>query len=201
MVRRSIGGRVFIGAAVSAALLTAAGCASSASHSSASPSGGTSTSLLTSESSSPSSGSSSAVNQNSAQAQAALSTYRAMWADVVMIQSTMNDQDTSLTDHLTGDALTYFHQAIHLNHLDGYVAKGEPQLLHPVVTQIVGSGSSAQTLVTDCVNDAAYNLYTSDGTLVKDNDPGGRRQTQALVVESGSVLKVSQFAYSRAGTC
>ncbi|GAA2063701.1 hypothetical protein GCM10009839_88840 [Catenulispora yoronensis] len=142
------------------------------------------------------------VDQNSPEAQAGIVTYRAMWADVVKVQATMNDNDLTLSHHLVGDALTYFHSATHINRLNGYVsAKGEPKLLDPVVTHVVGSGSSVQIVVTDCVDDSGYTKYTSDGTKVNDGDPGGRRFTQALVVPVDGGYKVKTFAYSRTGTC
>lgn len=207
MVHHRMAGRTAVGVAVGAVLLATAGCGGASRSSSAPPSTmttslGESSPSATSASPSPSASSSTTLDQSSPQAQTAIATYRAMWADVVKVQATMNDQDTTLSDHLVGDALTYFHGATHINRMNGYVsAKGEPKLLHPAVTKIVGSGSSLQILVTDCVDDSGYNKYTSDGTLVTDNDPGGRRFTQALVVPVGSGYKVSQIAYSRAGTC
>lgn len=121
--------------------------------------------------------------------------------DVVKVEATMNDQDTTLANHLAGGALSFFQQAIHINKLDGYVAKGEPKLLHPIVKQIIGSGDSAKVLVEDCVDDSGFNLYTTDGTFVHNGHPGGRRLTQALVEPVGGVLKASAFAYSAPGTC
>lgn len=123
-----------------------------------------------------------------------------MWADVVKVQETMNDQDPTLASHLSGGALSYFDKAIHVNKLNGYVAKGEPNLLHPTAKQIIGSGDSAQVLVEDCTDFNAYHLYTTDGTVVS-TDPGGRHLTQALVERTDGVLKVSAFAFSAAGTC
>lgn len=205
MVPHRLGGRASFGITVGTALLAAAGCASGNSQASSGPVSPTSGSVAAGAASSTRSTTASSpgpVDQNSPQAQAGIAAYSAMWADVVKVQATMNDQDVTLSDHLTGEALTYFHGATHINRLNGYVsAKGEPKLLHPAVTKIVGSGSSLQILVTDCVDDSGYTKYTSDGTLVTDDDPGGRRFTQALVVPVASGYKVSQIAYSRAGTC
>lgn len=208
MVQYRLGGRASVGVVLGATLLAAAGCASGSSGTSkalsgpTTPAAGSGSAGSTASTPGTSASASPSVDQNSPDAQAGLATYRAMWADVVRVQATMNDKDTSISDHLVGDALTYFHGATHINRLNGYVsAKGEPKLLRPVVTQVVGSGSGVQILVTDCVDDSGYTKYTSDGTLVKDNDPGGRRFTQALVVPVGGGYKVSKFAYSRTGTC
>ncbi|WP_194896879.1 hypothetical protein [Catenulispora pinisilvae] len=201
------GGRASVGVVLGATLLAAAGCASSSSGASKAPSGPTSSAVQAPTSSPSATGpaesasSSAAVDQNSPQSQAAIATYRAMWADVVKVQATMNDRDLTLTDHLTGGALTYFHQAIYLNKQNGYVAKGEPKLLHPTATEITGSGDSAKVLVEDCMDDTSYNLYTADSTLVTGGQPNGRHKTQALVETTGGVLKVSAFALSAAGTC
>lgn len=208
MIQHRLVGRASVGVILGATLLAAAGCASGTSSAPKAPSGpGSSTTGAPAAGATPSTAtatasSSAPVDQNNPEAQAGIATYQAMWADVVKVQATMNDQDVTLADHLVGDALTYFHGATHINRLNGYVsAKGQPKLLHPAVTQVVGSGSGVQILVTDCVDDSSYTKYTSDGTLVTDNDPGGRRFTQALVVPVGGGYKVSKFAYSRAGTC
>ncbi|WP_194920154.1 hypothetical protein [Catenulispora rubra] len=141
------------------------------------------------------------VDQSSPAAQAGLATYRALWADVIKVEATMNDQDPTLANHLTGGALSFFQQAIHINKLDGYVAKGQPKLLHPTVKQVIGSGDAAKVLVEDCVDDSGFNLYTTDGTLVHNGHPGGRRLTQAMVEKSDGALKASSFAFSAPGTC
>lgn len=208
MVRHHMGLRPCLGVIVGAVALTAAaGCASGGSHASTagSPATGSTSSSASGSSASATAPSvatsSAAVDQNSPQAQTAIATYRAMWADVVKVEATMNDQDMTLTNHLTGGALTYFHQSIHINKLDGYVAKGEPKLLHPSVKQIVGTGDSTKVLVEDCVDDSGFNLYTTDGTYVHNGHPGGRRLTQALVEQSSGTLMVSTFAYSATGTC
>jgi hypothetical protein len=120
---------------------------------------------------------------------------------VVKVEVTMNDQDPTLANHLTGGALSFFQQAIHINKLDGYVAKGEPKLLHPTAKQVIGLGDAAKVLVEDCVDDSGFNLYTTDGTFVHNGHPGGRRLTQALVEQSNGVLKASAFAFSAPGTC
>lgn len=204
MVHHHFGGRATVGIAVGAALLTAAGCASSASKPSTASPGSTSASASTAtpgstQSSAPASAS---VDQNSPAAQAGIATYRAMWADVVRVQATMNDQDASLGDHLTGGALTYFHSATHINRLNGYVsAKGEPTLLHPTAKKIVGSGDAAKVLVEDCVDQSSYKLYTSDGTPVSPTS-SGRQDAQALVErQSDGSLKVTTFVLNAPGSC
>lgn len=209
MVRHHFGCRLAVGFAVGAALLTAAGCASGASKSSSASSGAAPSSVATQSTTASAPGStgsstptaSASVDQSSQQAQAAIATYKALWADVVKVEGTMNDQDPTLANHLTGGALSFFQQAIHINKLDGYVAKGEPKLLHPTAKQIIGAGAAAKVLVEDCVDDSGFNLYTSDGTFVHNGHPGGRRLTQALVEQSDGVLKASAFAFSAPGTC
>src|SRR2546423_3155038 len=108
-------------------LVSAAGCASGASGPSGPALGSSGAPSASGSAPAPGAASASAsasVDQSSPQSQAAIATYRAMWADVVTVQATMNDRDLTLTDHLTGGALTYFHQAIYLNKQKGYVAKG-----------------------------------------------------------------------------
>jgi hypothetical protein len=209
MVHHRLGGRASVGVVLGAMLLAAAtGCASNSSGAAKAPSvpgpSSTAASASGATSSAPSATSSSslAIDQNSPEAQAGIAIYRAMWADVVRVQATMNDQDASLGDHLTGDALTYFHSATHINRLNGYVsAKGEPTLLHPTAKQIVGSGNSAKVLVEDCVDQSSYKLYTSDGTMVSPSSDG-HHDAQALVErQSDGSLKVTTFVLNAAGTC
>jgi hypothetical protein len=141
------------------------------------------------------------VDQNSAQAKTALATYRAMWSNVVSVEQTMNDDDPTLRAHLTSSALSYFQQTIHTNRLDGYVAKGEPTLLHPAVKQLSGSGNSAKALVEDCVDLSSFKLYTTGGAPVTSSDTG-RHMTQALVIrESDGSSAVSVFVFNAAGSC
>lgn len=186
--------------AVGAAVLAAAGCAST----NAATTAGAAPNATIKQSPSTASASTdpaAPVDQNSAQAKAALAAYRAMWADVVSVEQTMNDQNLRLTDHLTGAALSYFQRAIHTNKLDGYVAKGEPTLLSPAVKEITGTGDSAQLLVQDCVDENPFKLYTSDGTPVTAS-ANGRHMTQALVTrQSDGSLKISAFVFNPAGSC
>lgn len=208
MVYHCLGGRASLGVVLGAALLASAGCASGTPATSEAPSapGSSATGAPapgpTSSAPASTASSSAPVDQNSPEAQAGIATYRAMWADVIKVQATMNDQDLTLTHHLTSGALTYFHSATHINRLNGYVsAKGEPTLLHPTVKQIVGSGDSAKVLVEDCVDQSSYKLYTSDGTMVSPSSDG-HHDVQALVErQSDGSLKVTTFVMNAGGTC
>lgn len=207
MAHHRLGGRASVGVVLGAVLLAAAGCASGSSTASKAPSGPSASASQPPTSSTAPSGpsgstaSSVPLDQNSPQAQAAIATYHAMWADMVQVELTMNDQDPTLAKHLTGGALFFVQQGIHINKLDGYVAKGEPRLLHPTVKQIVGSGDGAKVLVEDCVDEGPFRLFTSDGTPVS-STPDGRHLSQALVErQSDGSLKVTNFVFNAAGSC
>lgn len=192
--------RALIFGAIGAAVLTAAGCASTTTATNA-DAASNATSKQDPSVSQPSAAPVASVDQNSGQAEAALSTYRAMWADVVSVEQSMNDDDPTLRAHLTSSALSYFQQMIHTNRLNGYVAKGEPTLLHPVVKQLLGSGESSKALVEDCVDLSSFKLYTDGGASVASSDTG-RHMTQALVIkESDGSSAVSVFVFNAAGSC
>lgn len=202
MIRNHLAVRASVAAVIGAAVLSAAGCSSGKAGASSVAGEQATTSTPSAGTPSESNGSTTgAVSQNGSQVQSAIAVYRAMWVDIVKVQETMDDQDPTLTSHLTGGALTYFHQAIFLDKQNGYVAKGEPKLLRPAVKEVIGSGKSTKVLIEDCVDDSAFNLYTTDGTMVKGGQPNGRHQIQALVDESSGTPKVSAFAFSAAGTC
>lgn len=191
-----------------AVVLTAAGCSASGGSSAPGALAGSATAPapVSSSSASPasptssSSGGASVLDANGPEAQGALAAYRGMWADVVAAGTTDDYQNPKLGQHLTGDAASYWVGAMRVDLTKGAVAHGEPKLLSPVVSRVVPSATSPQAVVDDCVDVSSWRLFTTDGSRY-DNDPGGRHKAEALVVSSGGVWKVSEFAWSAVGTC
>lgn len=183
--------------------LTVAGC-SSHGDSQAAGSGGLSSAVAPTASpsavASPSASATGATDLTGPVGQAGLATYDAMWKDVVAVEATMDYHNPQLVDHLSGQALSYYEKSIYLNHQNGTVAVGEPKLLHPAVSRIVGSGDAAQVVVDDCADLSSWRLHTTDGTPAG-TDAGGRHKVEVLVLRSGGAWKVDQFAFSAEGTC
>lgn len=188
---------------VAGVMVSAAGC-SSHGGSQAAVSGTSSSAVvstdLASNAASSSASASGATDLTGPVGQAGLATYDAMWKDVVAVEATMDYHNPQLVDHLSGQALSYYEKSIYLNHQNGTVAVGEPKLLHPAVSRIVGSGDAAQVVVDDCADLSSWRLHTTDGTPAG-TDAGGRHKVEVLVLRSGGVWKVDQFAFSAEGTC
>lgn len=184
-------------------ILAAAGC-SGHGGSQAAGSGASSSAVAPTASpsaaASPSASAPGATDLNGPVGQVGLATYDAMWKDVVAVEATMDYHNPQLVNHLSGQALSYYEKSIYLNHQNGTVAVGEPKLLHPAVSRIVGSGEAAQVVVDDCADLSSWRLHTTDGTPAG-TDAGGRHKVEVLVLRSGGVWKVDQFAFSAEGTC
>jgi hypothetical protein len=123
-----------------------------------------------------------------------------MWSDVITVLAKSNYQDPVLTHHLSGAALSYWVKAIYIDQRNAAVGHGQPTLQHPTVSRIVGTGSSAQVVVDDCVDMRPWQMVTSDGTPV-DPTADGRHKLEVLVLQSGGAWKIDQFAFSAEGTC
>lgn len=186
-------------------IVSAAGCggsggkgAAGSAQAGSSPSGSTSSSSV-----SPApSGSATASGASSAQAaqagQDALAAYRAAYADWVAAAATSNYRDPVLTQHLSGQALSYVSSALRVDQVQGSVSKGAP-VLHPTIGQLVPADAPTQVVINDVVDTKNWLQYTPDGHLFND-DPGGCRQSQALVVKKDGAWKVDQLALNKVGT-
>ena len=139
-------------------------------------------------------------NPNSPQAKAALAAYQGMVADWVSAALTSNYQDPALAHHASGSALTYMTQQLFIQQSQKSVGKGTPRLLNISFGQMIPPADPTEVVINSCFDDSAWLQYTHDGELFNDV-PGGRHQTQVLVVESNGVWKVDQFAFNKVGTC
>ncbi len=132
-------------------------------------------------------------------AAAALSAYRAMWADLVTAATTSDYRSPLLSRHASGSALTIFVQGLARDQLAGIVTKGQP-VLHPRVTSLTPSSEPTHATVIDCFDDTRWIEYKVTGGLAK-NAPGGRRATTAVLVMKDGVWKVTQITIGKTGTC
>ena len=129
----------------------------------------------------------------------ALSAYRGMWADMVIVSRTSDYQSPLLPQHASGEALSLLVQGLAKNQEQEIVTKGKPEL-DPEVTSVSPTGSPTQATVSDCFSDIHWLDYKRSGGLV-DHLPGGRHATSAIVVEQNGIWKVVQLAIQRSGTC
>lgn len=129
----------------------------------------------------------------------ALAAYRGMWEDWVALAASGDYQDPRLADHTSGEALETIYEAVYLDQGGGRRARGEP-VLAPVVTSAEPAEDPTRVVVEDCVDDSDWLTYLPDGRLA-DDEPGGRRRTEALVVSGGDGWKVDKFVVQTVGTC
>lgn len=163
---------------------------------SSTPSAGTSPSAPTSLGMS----ASTSADPASPEAKAALAAYQGMMVDWVSAALTSNYQDPALAHHASGSALTYMTQQLFIDQTEKTVAKGTPQLLDISFGQIIPASDPTEVVINSCLDDSSWLQYTTDSELFN-NVPGGRHQTQVLVVESNGVWKVNQLALNKVGTC
>ena len=81
----------------------------------------------------------------------------------------------------------------------GIITKGQPTF-HPRLLRYLRSETPTQATITDCVSDAHWLDYKTDGGLVN-NIPGGNRATTAIAVATDGIWKVTQLAVQAVGTC
>jgi hypothetical protein len=129
----------------------------------------------------------------------ALAAYRGMWADMVVASRTSNYQSPLLPQHATGDALSLLVQGLAKDQQESVVAKGAP-VLSPHVTSLTPGGDPTQATISDCFNDTHWLEYKKAGGL-QNHVPGGRHATTAIVVDAGSIWRVTQLAVQASGTC
>jgi hypothetical protein len=134
----------------------------------------------------------------------ALTSYRAAfadWAAVTAVANKADYQNPRLADHMSGQALETVTQSVYVNtNVDQAITKGAP-VLHPSVGEVVPANDPTQVVVNDCVDTSNWLLWTSDGSRLYNNVPGGHRKTQSLVVYANGAWKVSQLYMQKVGTC
>jgi hypothetical protein len=129
----------------------------------------------------------------------ALSAYRAMWADMVVVSRTSDYQSPSLASHASGDALAVLVHDLAKNQQAGLVTKGKLKL-SPQVTSLTPPTNPSQATISDCVNDTHWLNYKSSGGLA-DKTPGALHATSALIVKENGTWKVTELALQAGGTC
>jgi hypothetical protein len=132
-------------------------------------------------------------------AEMALSAYRAMWADMVIASRTSNYRSPLLPQHASGAALSVLVQGLAKNQLEGIVTRGIPSI-QPQVTSLPQNANPLQATITDCINDAHWLEYKTNGQLLN-KIPGGRHATTAVIVDSQNNWKVTQLKVQAVGTC
>lgn len=165
-----------------AALMVAAGCASS--------------SLGRPAASPPPTTASAASPSPSSPAQQALAAYRAMWADVVAASATSDYQATDLTDHLAGQALVTLTENMAVLQAHGIIALGSPTLHPNVITT-----SPTSITLRDCLDDTHWLQYYASTHQLVDNTPGGHRYTTATIQDQAGIWKVTEMTVEADGTC
>ena len=104
----------------------------------------------------------------------ALSAYRAMWSDMVVVSRTSDYQSPLLSSHAAGDALAVLIHDLAKNQQAGLVTKGRIEL-SPQVTSLTPSASPTQATISDCVNDTHWLNYKSGGGLADRTPEHGTR--------------------------
>jgi hypothetical protein len=141
----------------------------------------------------------------------ALAAYRAMWADVQLVNQTLtipapsgsaaspgtpSYQSPILQQHLDGAALLTIEENLDANEAHGIIGLGMP-VLHPTVE----SASATTVQLRDCMDDTHWlEYYAASHTLVN-NIPGGHRYTTATVTDENGTWKVTQLDTRDDGTC
>lgn len=189
-------------AGVFAAALTSVAACSSQGGATALPSGSGTFPAPSSASSTPSPTGTSA--ETAKVTQQALTAYRAAFADWTAVESVAGKadyQNPRLADHMTGQALQQATGTVYVDtNVDQAVSKGSP-VLHPTVGELIPTNNPTQVVVNDCIDTSSWLLWTSDDKRLYNDTPGGRRQTQSLVIYADGAWKVSQMYMQQVGSC
>ncbi len=129
----------------------------------------------------------------------ALAAYRGMWEDWVAVAETSDYESPRMARHASGSALTLAYRAVYTNWQNGVVSKGSPGL-NPRITAADPADRPERVTVVDCVDTTHWLNYKPDGSL-QDDVPGGRSQSQALVLFRDDAWKVDQLVLQDKGTC
>ncbi len=132
-------------------------------------------------------------------ASAALTAYRAMWADMVVAARTADYQAPILAGHASGNALALLVHGLAVNRQEGIVTRGRPTM-DPQVVSVSPPTNPTQVDIVDCFNDTNWLNYKVSGGL-QNNVPGGRHHTTATVTDTAGVWKVTELQVGAAGTC
>jgi hypothetical protein len=185
-----------------APVLALAACSSTGSSNGASASSGPSTAAISSASaagsaSSPQSIGPTAPSDSAADTpqNAALTTYKQMWAAMVTAALTSDPASPELARFADGDALAKLRYSLSADHDNGFVTRG-PLHISPQATL----SSTTTASVADCLDSTQWLKYKPDGSL-KDNIPGGRHRTSAEITLREGAWKVMQLNVDGAGTC
>lgn len=139
------------------------------------------------------SSSSSGVPSNPADA--ALYSYRQMWAVMVQASVTPDPENPRLAEFATGNALRDLKLSLLVDQRNGWTSKGT---LHFAPRVVSASGTEAQ--VEDCADDSEWLKYNVGGNLTAPA-PGGKRHVEAKVTRVGEAWKVSELSVHEIGTC
>jgi hypothetical protein len=136
-----------------------------------------------------------------AQGQAALASYREMWADLAAVADSGNYQQTRLGDHMTGKLLLDSSQNLFLSEQKGMVGRGEPVLLRPEVESEDLTANPPLITVADCLDERGFLLYYAATGKPVDSDPGGLQTSTTQMTLINGVWKGSSEYLGAEGSC
>lgn len=132
---------------------------------------------------------------------AAISAYRAMWADFASAGTTSDWRSSMLSRHATGSALDKLTRSLRADSEKGLVTKGSPAL-KPAVSTVDPESGPAKITITDCGDSTSWLKYRKDNGLLADDVPGGRRLIKAAVEKQpDGTWKVSDYGVHQVGSC
>ncbi|MGI5214863.1 hypothetical protein [Plantactinospora sp. CA-290183] len=130
----------------------------------------------------------------------ALQAYRGMWQAYATAGLAANADEPDLPRYASGQALTTLRQGLAALRRDGEVIKGEYGS-SPRVADASPADQPATVRIRDCLDGSNFLTYKATGELA-DDEPGGRRSTEATVAGTGAEgWKVIRFAIQEVGTC
>ncbi len=136
-----------------------------------------------------------------AQGQAALVSYRAMWADLAAVADSGNYQQARLGDHMTGKLFVDSSQNLFLSEQRGMVGRGEPVLLRPQVKSEDLTADPPVITIADCLDERGFLLYYAATGKPVDNDPGGLQAATTQMTLVNGVWKGSSEYLGAEGSC
>jgi len=128
----------------------------------------------------------------------ALAAYNGMMADWTAVSRTSNYQDPTLTQHVSGAALSRLVRIVAAAQAAGVVSKGQP-IDNARVVQLIPPNAPTEALLADCADGTAWVQYKVDGTRVP--GVGGHYRVDATADDINGAWKITKFAVQVADKC
>lgn len=124
-----------------------------------------------------------------------------MWEDYAVAAETSNWQDSRLSQHATGTALTSLTRGLYKAKTNGVVSRGRPKL-YPQVASVEPLTAPSKVIIADCGDSTNWTQVREDTGEPADDTPGGRRQINAVVEkQADNAWRVSDFGVHEVGSC